>query len=152
MCPAVPCLVGCVLYRGSRCGGQVLFVVCVGVPASLALSVEGSSRWRGRRGTGNMSLNQRRHTHLHLSTQIDLTSVVHCIHCGHPHPTAFLPEWCCDQVPRLWSECLCDADQGVLCPSVLLCACVMSIPLSSLTFSGVLPGVCSGGVCGIHQW
>ena len=69
----------------------MLFVVCVGVPASLALSVEGSSRWRGRRGTGNMSLSQRRHTHLHLSTQIDLTSVVHCIHCGHPHLQPFFP-------------------------------------------------------------
>ena len=56
-------------------------------------------------------------------SQIPLTPVhMYCTHCARlPHSTATLPKWCHSKVPRLWSRCLCDKDQGVLFPSLQLC-------------------------------
>ena len=83
-------------------------------------------------------------------SQIPLTPVhMYCTHCARlPHSTATLPKWYHSKVPRLCSRCLCDKDQGVL----FSCAHMTVISPVSLTFSGVLPGICCSGLCGVHQW
>ena len=40
----------------------------------------------------------------------------------------------------------------VCCSLLFSCAHVTVISPVSLTFSGVLPGICCSGLCGVHQW